>query len=176
MNDRVLVVYASQYGATAEIAEKIGEALRQAGLNADVLSADSGCDPGSYGAVVLGSAVYIGRWRKEASRFLSANEKLLTGRPVWLFSTGPTGDGKAEELLQGWRFPGALKPVADRIQPRGITVFHGYLNNEKLNFIEKWMIKKVKAPAGDFRDWDAISRWARSIADALKIPEAPNET
>jgi len=36
-----------------------------------------------------------------------------------------------------------------------------------MNLIEKWMIKNVKAPVGDFRDWDAITAWASAISDAL---------
>jgi menaquinone-dependent protoporphyrinogen IX oxidase len=31
MNDKVLVAYASKYGSTAEIAEKIGDVLQQSG-------------------------------------------------------------------------------------------------------------------------------------------------
>jgi hypothetical protein len=42
----------------------------------------------------------------------------------------------------------------------------------KLNFIEKWMLKNVKAPIGDFRDWEAITSWATAIADALQEPVA----
>ena len=30
------------------------------------------------------------------------------------------------------------------------------------------MIKNVKAPIGDFRDWDAITSWVVMIADELK--------
>ena len=37
MDEKVLVTYASKYGATAEIAKKIGETLRQAGLQTDIL-------------------------------------------------------------------------------------------------------------------------------------------
>ena len=55
-----------------------------------------------------------------------------------------------------------------RIRPRDIAVFHGTVDMEKLNFIEKSMIKNVKAPIGDFRDWDAITSWAVMIADELK--------
>ena len=73
MNTQVLVVYATKYGATAEIAEKIGQVLRQAGLRTDVLPADGVSDLTPYKAVVLGSAVYIGKWRKEAVKFLQAN-------------------------------------------------------------------------------------------------------
>jgi menaquinone-dependent protoporphyrinogen oxidase len=80
MDIRVLVAYATKYGATAEIAERIGQVLRQAGLDVDVLPVDRVDDLPSYKAVVLGSAVYIGAWRGAAARFLEANEGELAGR------------------------------------------------------------------------------------------------
>jgi menaquinone-dependent protoporphyrinogen oxidase len=168
VDKRVLVAYATKYGATTEIAEKIGQVLRQAGLPTDVLPADRVGDLSAYKAVVLGSAVYIGRWRKEAVKFIKANETVLAEQLVWLFSSGPTGEGDPVELMQGWRFPGKLQPIADRIGPRDIAVFHGAADLGKLNFIEKWMLKNVKAPAGDFRDWEAITSWATDIAAVLK--------
>jgi len=164
MENQVLVAYATKYGGTAEIAEKIGQVLRGAGLQTDVLPADQVSDLGPYRAVVLGSAVYIGRWRKEAARFLKANEEALAERSVWLFSSGPTGEGDAVELMGGWQFPGALKPIADRIGPRDTVIFHGVVDVDKLSFLEKWMLKNVKSPVGDYRDWQAIASWATGIA------------
>ncbi len=168
MDGKVLVAYGTKYGATVEIAERIGQVLRQAGLDAEVLPAERAGSVQAYKAVVLGSAVYIGQWRKQAAAFLKANEQALAERPVWLFSSGPTGEGDPLALAQGWRFPTGLQPVADRIKPRGIALFHGSANAQKMNFIEKWLLKNVKAPAGDYRDWDAITVWATAIADALK--------
>ena len=164
MDIQILVAYATKYGATAEITEKIGQVLRQAGLPTDVLPVDRVSDLTPYEAVVLGSAVYIGKWRKEAVKFLQANEIMLAERQVWLFSSGPTGEGDAVELTEGWRFPKALQPIADRIRPRDIAIFHGDVNIEKLNFIDKWMAKNVEVPVGDFRNWDAITSWATDIA------------
>ena len=168
MEKQVLVAYATKHGATAEIAEKIGEVLHQEGLQADVLAADRAGDPGAYQAVVLGSAVYIGQWRKEAAKFLEANETALSGKPVWIFSSGPTGEGDPLELMQGWRFPGKLQPIADRIGPRDMAIFHGAADENKLGWLDKRMLKMVKAPTGDFRDWDAIAAWATAIAEALQ--------
>jgi len=168
MGSQVLVAYATKYGATAEIAERIGQVLRQAGLGVDVLPAERVGDVRAYKAVVLGSAVYIGQWRKQAAAFLRANEQALAERPVWLFSSGPTGEGDPVKLVQGWRLPTKLQPIADRIRPRDIVVFQGSANVQKMNFLEKWMLKNVKAPAGDFRDWDGITAWAAAIATALK--------
>ena len=168
MDVQVLVAYATKYGATAEIAEKIGQVLREAGLHVDVLPVDRLSDLTPYKAVVLGSAVYVGQWRKDAATFLESNEKNLAERPVWLFSSGPTGEGDPVELMKGFRFPETLQPIADRIQPRDIAFFHGVLDMKELSLAEKLVIKGIKAPVGDFRDWDAINSWAVAIAEALK--------
>jgi len=168
MSNHVLVTYASKYGGTAGIAEKISQILTEAGLEVTVLPANRVPDPARYRAVVLGSGVYIGQWRREAANFLKANEKVLAERPVWLFSSGPTGEGDLEKLLQGWHFPAGLQAVADRIHPRDIAVFHGVADSAKMNFFDRWILKNVKAPSGDFRDWQMITAWAESIAAALK--------
>ena len=142
--------------------------LRETGMAVDVEPADRVGDLSSYRAVVLGSGVYVGRWRKEAAKFLKANEAALAGKPVWLFSSGPTGEGDPVELVQGWQFPSGLQPVADRIQPRDITLFHGSVDVDKLSRLHRWMIGKVDSPVGDYRDWDAITAWAAGIAEAVE--------
>lgn len=168
MPNRILVAYATKYGATEQIAQKIGEVLRQTGLKADVLPVDQVETLTTYQGVILGSAVYTGHWRKEAIAFLEANEKRLAEMPTWFFSSGPTGQGDPVQLMKGWRFPEAQQPIADRIRPRDIAVFHGSLDMKKLNLGEKIIVKGVKAPLGDFRDWESIVHWAASIAEAVK--------
>jgi len=173
MASQVLVAYGSRYGATAEIAARIGEALREAGLQAEVRAARDVADLAPYGAVVLGSGIYAGQWHKDAARLLKRNAEALAGRPVWLFSSGPTGPGDPSELLQGWRLPEGLKGVAERVQPRDIALFGGAIDAGKLNFIERLLvIRLIKAPVGDFRDWDAIMAWAGTIAAALHAEAA----
>jgi menaquinone-dependent protoporphyrinogen oxidase len=95
---------------------------------------------------------------------------------VWMFSSGPTGKGNPVELIKGWLFPKSLQPVTGRIHPKDIALFQGALNMEKLNLIKKWMIKKVEAPLGDFHDWDAITSWAKAIADLLNDKGSASET
>jgi menaquinone-dependent protoporphyrinogen oxidase len=168
MEHKILVTYATKHGGTTEIAEKIGQTLQQAGLQVDVLPVEQVDSLGSYDAVVLGSAVYAGHWRKEAVDFLENNEQVLAQRPVWIFSSGPTGEGDPIALMKGWRFPEGQWEVAERIHPRDITLFHGDLNMDKLNLAEKIIIKGVRAPTGDFRDWEVISSWATGIVEALK--------
>jgi menaquinone-dependent protoporphyrinogen oxidase len=173
MDTKILVTYASKYGATKQIAQKIGEVLRLEGLQVDIFPVSSIRDLGPYKAVLLGSAIYVGKWRNEAVEFLQTHQNSLANRPVWLFSSGPTGEGDPVRLVEGLRLPAALQPVVDRIHPLDIAVFHGHINPDKINFIEKWAIKRlVKKPFGDFRDWDAITGWATSVAKTLKEKDA----
>ena len=168
MGKKVLVAYATKYGATAEIAERISQVLCQKGLDIDVLSFGLISNLTQYDAVIIGSASYIGQWRKEAVKFLKSNEKWLSERPVWLFSSGPTGEGEPVQLTKGWRFPKSQQSTIDRIQPRDVAVFHGMIDTEKLNFFEKMILRIVKPSVGDFRDWNAITAWAEAIASELK--------
>lgn len=168
MENIILVGYASKHGMTAGIAEKMGDTLRQSGWQVDVLPLKRIEDPAKYKAFILGSAVYIAMWRKEMVKFLQRNESLLAERPVWIFSSGPMGEGDPAQLSHGWRFPEAQRSLIERIKPRDTAIFHGAIDIKKMNFLEKWVLNNVKAPIGDFRDWDAITAWTRTIADELK--------
>lgn len=164
----VLVAYASKYGATAEIAQKLGEVLRNAGLEVGVFPADQVRDVKPYDAVVLGSAVYAGSWMKPVVELLQTQEQDLATRSVWLFSSGPTGEGDPVEIMHGWRYPEALEPLLQRIHPRSIAFFHGKIDLEKMHWGEKLIVKALRAKTGDFRDWKAIQAWARDIVLALR--------
>jgi menaquinone-dependent protoporphyrinogen oxidase len=166
---KILVTYASKHQSTAEIACAIGELLQQTqDFQVDIRSVGAVETLGAYDVVILGSAVYMGQWHPEAASFLKRHERELAHRPVWLFSSGPTGQGDPAMLLKGWEFPEALQAVAMRIKPRNIALFHGRLEPSELNFLEQSAIRLVHAETGDFRDWTTIRAWAESIAQALQ--------
>jgi menaquinone-dependent protoporphyrinogen oxidase len=167
MTSRILVAYASKYGATAEIATKIGEVLGEAGLKVNVLPVEQVYDLTPFAAVILGSAVYLDSWMSEAIKFLEEYHTLLEKLPVWLFSSGPMGTENSSALVTGSHFTEAQRHLIDRIHPRNIAIFPGAVDMEKLNFAEKLIIKEAKAPVGDFRDWSAIVDWASHIAAEL---------
>ena len=89
----VLVAYASRHGATQGIAERIADRLRQDGVTAEALPANQVQDLAPYDACVVGSAAYMFHWLADANRFVQRNRHELAARPLWLFSSGPLGDG-----------------------------------------------------------------------------------
>ncbi len=171
----VLVAYASKHGATGEIAHRIAQTLSTAGVPAEAHDVNTVTEPTRYYSIVVGSAVYAGHWLKEAAHFLENNEAALVSRPVWLFSSGPTGNGEPSALLDGWRFPANLEALAERIHARGTALFHGAIDLAKLGFGERLMMRAVKGATGDFRDWAMIDCWASLIASEIKqiLSEAP---
>lgn len=161
----VLITYASKHGSTKEIAERITARLRQLGKDAEIRPVEAVGDLRPYEAVVLGSAVYFGSWMKEPVEFVAANRDALAARPVWLFSSGPTGETSLPD-------PKQVAELNAAIRPRDHRMFGGALDHRKLSLPERVIIKGVKAPEGDFRDWAAIDAWASSIAQEL-TPRMP---
>jgi menaquinone-dependent protoporphyrinogen oxidase len=170
MGTRVVVAYGSKYGATAEIAQRIGDVLHKVGLSVNVFPASAVKSLSEYDAVILGSAVYAGQWTKEAAAFLETHAIALSQRSTWLFSSGPTGTGDPVERMHGWRFPENLRAVADRIRPRDTALFHGRIDPHRLHFGERLIVTALRAETGDFRDWTMIETWAKGIASAMREP------
>jgi menaquinone-dependent protoporphyrinogen oxidase len=164
----VLVTYASKHGSTEEIAERIAATLRRSGIETDLQPVEAVREVEPYAAVVLGSAIYYGSWLKEAREFVHRHETALAARPVWLFSSGPLG----VEVRDAEPQPKELAEFQESVKPRDPRVFFGALDYSQLSFMERMVVKGVRASEGDFRDWEAIEEWAESIAHAL-APTAP---
>ena len=159
----VLVAYGSRHGATKEIAVAIGDALKRAGMDVTIDSVESGADASPYEAIVLGSAVYMGRWLSQARDWALNNAAALKNRPLWLFSSGPIGN--------------PLKPDGDPTDAAELTTslhakdhrrFGGRLDKSLLSFGEKAVVWGVGAEEGYFRPLDDIATWGARIAHELR--------
>jgi menaquinone-dependent protoporphyrinogen oxidase len=168
VSERVLVAYGSKYGSTAEIAQAIGTTLRVAGLEVDVMRAHEVRSLEPYRAVVLGSAVYMARWRRDAMRLLRRRGDLAQ-REVWVFSSGPVGEEKSEpdEKQERWTKPKRVQRLATEIKAHEHVVFGGRVSEDAGGFLRKNMAKNTPPEVRDRRDWTAIEAWAKTIADSL---------
>jgi len=163
----VLVAYASKHGATREIAEAIADQLRDAGCTVDCREAHDAARPDGYDTVVLGSATYMKRWRREARQFLHHHRGALAQRPLWLFSSGPVG---ADDPDPQWIEPHAVVEAAEQLGARGHVVFGGRVPADPHNFVERAMARSTPAEVADRRDWDEIRAFARDVAAAVGAP------
>jgi menaquinone-dependent protoporphyrinogen oxidase len=167
MTTNALVAYASKHGSTAEIAVAIGDALTASGIETTVRPSNLVEDVKRFDAVIIGSAVQMNRWLRDALDFARRFERDLRDRPTWFFSSGPTGgtrkaDAKVVELLALQPPPpGEARKWAERIGIRGHTTFGGRIGEGIGGIFERWV------PRGDWRDFDVVTAWARGIASEL---------
>ncbi len=173
---KVLVAYASRHGSTAGIAERIAERLRGSGVDAVAEEVSGVGNISAYDAFVVGSAAYMFKWLKEATRFVKRNARTLEAKPLWLFSSGPTGtdlvDEKGRDIFEAMR-PKEFETFRG-LQPIDTKVFFGAWKGdaEPQGMAERflsWMPESWQEdiPVGDFRDWDAIDAWADQVASHL---------
>lgn len=165
---RVLVVVASRHGATAEIAEALAHDLAEcpagatAGITARAVAANAAPAPDRFDAVVLGSAVYVGRWQEDARNYAVTHATALRRLPVWLFSSGPIGEPPFPPDE-----PHDVVSVSRSLSARGQAVFPGRLDPTLLSFGERAMVTAMRAPIGDSRDPAAVRAWAEQVAGEL---------
>jgi menaquinone-dependent protoporphyrinogen oxidase len=160
----VLVAAASRHGATYEIADAIGQALEERGLDVQVVQAEDVDGVAGFEAVVIGSGVYAGHWLESARRLVGEHCDELVRVPTWLFSSGPIGDPPRPDDAHAVDVDELVAAAA----ARGHRIFPGRLDRHRLGFGERAMVFAFRAPDGDFRDWDAIGAWASEIADELQ--------
>lgn len=146
----VLVTYATKHGSTKQVAEAVAGALRDRGARVELRECRSRNPVTARDLVVVGGALYSGRWHHHARRFLARNRRALAGVPVAVFGMGPRDDTE-----QAWRRSWAQ---LDReiskyawLSPVAVTVFGG---------VDP---PKHAAPHRDLRDWDRIRAWSEEI-------------
>jgi menaquinone-dependent protoporphyrinogen oxidase len=156
---RVLVTVASRHGATNELGGVIARVLEGECLDVDRVDPENVASVEPYDGVVLGSAVYAGRWLAPARDLVQRELAHLRERPVWLLSSGPIGDPPKPETV-----PSEALAIKDLVGALDHRVFNGRLDRARLGLAETAMVSAVRAEYGDFRRWDAVIDWARGIA------------
>ena len=165
MENKILIAYASKTGSTAEVADRIGETLSQSGLTVEVHPVNKVKDLSPYSAVVLGSAIRAGSLLSEMTKFMEANQAALRKRPTAVFiccMTLETDTPENREAVDAY-----LEPVRALIQPAATATFAGAMDYKKLSFAMRMIVKALKSPEGDFRNWPEITAWAGNLPEAL---------
>ncbi|MCX4594431.1 flavodoxin [Streptomyces sp. NBC_01549] len=162
MPTKVLVAYGTTNGSTARIAETIAEVLRKGGVPAEAVPAHSVTDVESYDAVVVGGGLYGGRWHKDARRFVRRHGRVLAGRPLWFFSSGPLDASATEKDIPP---VSGVRRAMTRLDVRGHVTFGGRLEEGAKGFVARKSVSSGKG--GDFRDFGQIEAWATDIGTEL---------
>jgi len=162
----VLVVYGTGTGCTAGVAEKIGESLAAHGVEVTVAPATDKPDAAAFDAVIVGSGVRAGQWHGAVREWVAGNADALKQRPVAFFTACLTLASDPEKTEEVRAYTDTL--IAETgVEPVAYGLFAGWNEPKKFSFIERTILKMMKAPEGDFRDFEAVGTWADEAAQKL---------
>lgn len=162
----VLVAHDSKHGTTEDIAELIGDILREIGFQVDVLTAHKIDDISGYDAIVLGSPIYYNLLLPGVMQFLKKHELLLAQKKVAVFASGTAVDpetGQVREHVRGIvvrelnKFP-AVEPIGT------IGLLPGKFFLKEVFPVEFIGLKMLFGEAGDLTDDAIVRQWAEEIA------------
>ena len=170
----VLVTYASAFGSTREIAERVGEVIGKWEPRVAVRPVGEVDTTAGFDAVVVGSAVHNQAWLPEARAFLRRNAASLSEKPLWMFSVGMPGAlpevlrrmAMSEEAVLRGRFKGIVEPVEHHL-------FSGVVTPERLPLIGRLIFRLIGGRYGDHRDWQEIEAWADRIGQSVAASPPP---
>lgn len=161
MADKILVAYATRCGSTVEVAQAVAKTLTARGFSTDVRLVKQVASVTDYHAVVIGSAIRFGQWLPEAVQFVAQNSAALTRLSCAFFAVHVLNQGD-DEASRNARLA-YLDPVRKLVPSAEEAFFAGALDIKKVNFLERVIARMVKSPEGDFRDWQKIDAWSKTI-------------
>lgn len=171
---KVLVVYGTKSGCSAGVAERIGSTLAAGGVEVDVVSAEMAGDPALYAAVVVGCGVRMGEWHEPARAWVAAHAEALRNRPLAFYTVGlilVTDPNKTDEV-RAYTDP----IIAETgVTPVDVGLFAGRNTGEGFSFLERAIVRAMKVPKGDFRDWAEIDAWTLKVAPLLHVTGEQSE-
>lgn len=192
---KVLVAYATNSGSTAEVAEKIAAELSLAGHDAVARRIADIKDIGEYDSVLIGAPMILG-WQAAAKGFARRHQSELAAKKVAYFACAmrlthvegkalpsfvlaldpnlaePPARAGSLSLKERFTLLGYyLKPMlqaAPRVKPLNVAFFKGKLEMYRLKWYQALFVMiVVQASPGDYRDWDFVKGWARSLSGQL---------
>jgi menaquinone-dependent protoporphyrinogen oxidase len=168
----VAIVYGTDHGQTAKVAEFIAQTLRQEELDVDVIDGHvlpSTFSISSYDAVIVGASVHSGRFQSYISKFVKNHVDEIQRKPSAFFSVSMT---EADPVAHAR----AMNPINRFLRNTGwhpdmVTSIAGsmaYLSRRWLMRVIYRRIplpdKRESDPSYEYTDWDAVDRFAREFA------------
>ncbi|MBS1118204.1 MAG: flavodoxin domain protein [Deltaproteobacteria bacterium] len=171
---RVLLLYASHYGHTRRIADRLAQLLRERDHQVDVVDVRTGAlrlpAPERYDVVVLGSRVEFGRHATDLIEYIRIHREALSRMPTAFFSVSMAASGPAAGADPSAYLAAMFEDLG--WYPAQAISLAGGLPYRRYGWIMRFVMKRIARGAGhttdtsrnhDFTDWNAVASFADKI-------------
>jgi len=189
---KILVAFSTNAGSTREVAEAVAAELIQGGHSVEAKPVGEVNNLDIYDAVVIGAPMIFG-WHNIARRFVKKHQAELAGKKVAYFAcamkltqtpdeilpqvplsldgnlvSAPAKNGALsikERFTTLGHYLNPMLQAAPAVSPIDVAFFNGKLEMFRLNWWQAaFVMLVVQATPGDYRDWDFIKSWGRSLS------------
>lgn len=184
MNDRrILILYATSYGQTARIANRMADVLRRMGCDVTVVDARQNgalVRLDTFDGVIVGGSLIARGFQPAVDRFVRANVEALNRLPTLFFqvsasagSTKPASRDAAERLLDRYLRTTGFRPDLS-------ASIAGAINYTRYNPFLRWYMKRASRLNGgstdtsrdhEYTDWAQVEQLAQVFAERAFEPE-----
>ena len=179
---KVLIVYGTRYGATANTSEVIADTLRQLGYEAKIADAkkEKVQNISEFDLIIVGSGIQMGKWTSGPEDFIKKHQKDLATKKLALFvscgGANPLSEGekRTQEYNNGKQKYLEDKAAELNLKPFALGYFGGCYNFGKMSWFFKKTLSSIKPKlesAGyressngyDLRDLNEIRNWVKEL-------------
>jgi menaquinone-dependent protoporphyrinogen oxidase len=155
---KTLIVYATKHGCAKKCAGKLGAALSGEVVTLDIRDAGK-IDLAAFDAVAVGGSIHAGKVQRSVRDFCARNLEVLKGKRLGLFICHMEEGAKADAEFAA-AFP---KDLIDAATAKGL--FGGAFDFDRMNWLEKAMIKKIAKITASVSKIDegSIAAFARAL-------------
>jgi menaquinone-dependent protoporphyrinogen oxidase len=156
---KTLILYATKYGATEEVARRLRKQLDGEVTLVNVM-VDPVRSPERYDMVILGGSIYMGKVQKQLTNYIRKNIDILGQKNIGLYicAAHPEENKRIIELQQA--FPASLNRKAIAKAVLGYAI-----NFDKMRFIDKFIMRKITGNSTNVAEFydDRIKSFSTSL-------------
>ena len=155
------IMYMSKHGTTEKIAELIKTKVDSYQSHIFNLKKTGSIDLENFDTIIIGGSIHVGSIPKKLRQFINSNLTILLKKRIALFLVCMHKDEKRDEQFTN-AFPQELRKISIANGLMG-----GEFNFDKMNFIEKAIIKKIAGKSSSVSeiDYKAIEDFVKKLKE-----------
>lgn len=179
---RILIVYATNHGQTAKIAQRMADLMTTSGCSVTLERCKNiarGVTPRGFDGVVIGASINYGRHQRCVRRFVSTNRKTLNAMPTAFFSVSGTAAASDEASRAA-----ARRYIDDFLRATGWSpdtaeAVAGAMAYSRYSPLMRWVIRRIAQKSGaptdtsrdhEFTDWAQVQRFVEAFTSTIPRP------